>query len=135
MARIPLVCRVCGRDFVAPRFDAKTCSSTCRQRLRRGGDLAYLAGLGKRQQRAERKLHEAWDALKVAHRNDVAAERAERRKLREQKAEEKKQRFLDETIGRFHREQRAAGGKKRQRQVQLLFAKERRIRPGSATSA
>jgi hypothetical protein len=86
--RVPLVCRVCGIEFTAPRFDAKTCSSTCRTRLRRGGDLAYLndPSLGKRVQRTAREMHAAYDALRAAHRASVAATRAaraERRKLRE----------------------------------------------------
>jgi hypothetical protein len=72
--RIPIVCRVCGRDFVAARFDALTCTDTCRQRLRRGGELAYLAGLGKKQQRLERNLHDSY----AKKRQSMAKTRSER---------------------------------------------------------
>jgi hypothetical protein len=133
MARRLLVCRVCGREFVAPRFDAKTCTPTCRQRLRRGGDLGYLAGLGKRQQRAERKMHAAYDEAKATYRELVIANRAaraERRKLRQQKAEEERQRLLDQIVGAAYRETQ----QKQRQQAQLggvagvlkLFTNERR---------
>jgi len=39
-------CRVCGEPFMARRFDALTCTSTCWARKARGhDDLAYLANL------------------------------------------------------------------------------------------
>jgi len=47
-------CRVCGVGFATSRYDAKTCTSTCRQRLHRGGDLAYLAALKSHERRAHR---------------------------------------------------------------------------------
>jgi hypothetical protein len=134
MARIPLVCRVCGRDFVAPRFDAKTCTPTCRQRLRRGGDLAYLAGLGKRQQRAERKMHADWDGTKVEHRDYVAATRAGRRQLRELKAKEEHERLLNQIVGAAYRKVKEREHRREHRErvgiavagVLKLFAEQRR---------
>ena len=131
--RVSLVCRVCGRDFIAPRFDAKTCSSTCRQRLRRGGDLAYLAGLSKKQQRLERNVHDSYEALKVAHKEQVAATRDVRetkRKLRECKADQKRERFLDEITGRIYRHEQEAkrrqGGRATVAGYIKLFVHERR---------
>jgi hypothetical protein len=50
-------CRVCGRQFRSRRFDALTCTSTCRQRLKRGQAFAYLGGLD-----VERRVHETHDA-------------------------------------------------------------------------
>jgi hypothetical protein len=45
-------CRVCGQQFQPVRFDALTCSTTCRIRKSRGFDLAYpghhAAGSGPR---------------------------------------------------------------------------------------
>jgi predicted nucleic acid-binding Zn ribbon protein len=41
----PRFCRVCGQQFRPVRFDALTCSTTCRMRKTRGADLAYLATL------------------------------------------------------------------------------------------
>jgi hypothetical protein len=133
--RRQLVCRVCGLEFTAARFDAKTCTDTCRSRLRRGGDLAYLddPALSRKEKRAGRAMHAAYDDTKAAHRKLVEATRAardERRKLREQKKEQERQRFLDEVTGRIYRQQQ----EDRQRQGQLstvagcikLFAKERR---------
>ena len=39
-------CRVCGEPFMARRFDALTCTSTCWARKARDhDDLAYLANL------------------------------------------------------------------------------------------
>jgi hypothetical protein len=75
-------CRVCGLRFRSRRFDAITCSSTCRQRLRRGQAFAYLEGLPKGQQKAERKRHAALDKLIAEHRarmKIVRARRAEKR--------------------------------------------------------
>lgn len=31
-----LTCKACGKEFEAKRSDAKTCSPTCRQQLKRG---------------------------------------------------------------------------------------------------
>jgi hypothetical protein len=47
--------------------------TTCRQRLRRGQDLAYLNGLPERQQQVEREMHAANVRLTAAHRNVGAA--------------------------------------------------------------
>jgi hypothetical protein len=104
--KVSLVCRVCGIDFTAPRFDARTCSSTCRSRLRRGGDLAYLSGLSKREQRKAREIHAAYDKAKAAHRKYVVAAREAReasRKVREREAEEKHQLLLDQIVGAAYR--------------------------------
>jgi hypothetical protein len=90
--RVPLVCHVCGRHFTASRFDARTCTSTCRQRLRRGQEFAYLAGLTKRQQRAGREMHAAYDKLKAPRKDHVA----DTRKAREAKREARRQRAEQE---------------------------------------
>src|SRR5690242_3271342 len=55
------------------RFDAVTCSETCRQRLHRGGDLAYLADLTPKEQRIHRDLHAALDASREAEKKARAA--------------------------------------------------------------
>jgi hypothetical protein len=89
-----LLCHVCGRNFTASRFDARTCTSTCRQRLRRGQEFAYLAGLTKRQQHAGRKMHAVYDELKAARKDHVAA----RRKAREAKREAVRQQERERTI-------------------------------------
>ena len=74
-------CRVCGLAFRSRRFDAITCSSTCRQRLRRGQALAYLAGLSKAMQTAERKKHAALDG-------EIAERRGRTRKKQRAEPEE-----------------------------------------------
>jgi hypothetical protein len=78
-------CRVCGLSFRSRRLDAITCSSTCRQRLRRGQAFAYLEGLNKSQQKAERKRHEALDKLIAAHRDRMRLVRARRAEKRAKK--------------------------------------------------
>jgi hypothetical protein len=117
MKKVPRVCRVCGINFTAPRFDAKTCSSTCRSRLRRGGDLAYLnhPDLPRGYKRTHRKMHAAYDAAKAAHRKAVTATRKVReedrklkQKLKQQKADEERERLLDEITGHIYRQQQAA---------------------------
>jgi hypothetical protein len=55
-------CRVCGQPFRPVRFDAVTCSTTCRMRKGRGLDLAYLTTLPPDQVRARRFVHETLDA-------------------------------------------------------------------------
>jgi hypothetical protein len=54
-------CRVCGQKFSPVRYDALTCSTTCRIRKSRHPDLdlAYLDTLPPDQARARRMLHEA----------------------------------------------------------------------------
>jgi hypothetical protein len=63
-----IVCRVCGRKFNATRVDATCCSGRCRQRLRRGGEFAYLKGLTKARQHQERERHAGYDEQMVEHR-------------------------------------------------------------------
>jgi hypothetical protein len=110
------ICRVCGRWFASSRADAMTCTDTCRSRLRRGGDLAYLSGLSRREQRAHRKLHALSDAARAAHKEHVVAVREAReakREVREQEAEEARERLLNEIVGarlrETEREQRLTG--------------------------
>jgi hypothetical protein len=69
----PIPCRVCGLEFASSRFDAVTCSATCRQRLHRGGGLAYLADLPPEEQRLHRDLHNALDASREAEKKAIAA--------------------------------------------------------------
>ena len=73
MSHEPIPCRVCGLEFTPSRFDAITCSSTCRQRLRRGNALAYLADLSPEEQRIHRDLHAALDASREAVKKALAA--------------------------------------------------------------
>jgi hypothetical protein len=103
--RVLLFCRVCGRNFTASRFDAHTCTSACRQRLRRGQEFAYLAGLTKRQQRAGREMHAAFDKLKAAHKNHAAATRKARkakREARRQQAEQERERAIAELTSKIN---------------------------------
>jgi hypothetical protein len=131
--RIPMTCRLCGMEFTAHRFDAKTCSSTCRQRLRRGGDLAYLSTLGKRQQRLQREVHETYDAWIIAYKASVAATqkvREEKRKLKQLKAAPKAERFFNEVIGaayrKVEREQAMTAALRIVAAYLKLFVKQRR---------
>src|SRR2546423_15628894 len=55
--RRPRPCRVCGTVFRPERWDALTCSDTCRSRRMRGQDLAYVANLPEAQQTKHRELH------------------------------------------------------------------------------
>jgi hypothetical protein len=96
-----LVCHVCGRNFTASRFDARTCTSTCRQRLRRGQGFAYLAGLTKRQQRAGREMHAAFDELKAAHKDHVAATRKAREAEREARCQQERERTIAELASKI----------------------------------
>jgi hypothetical protein len=65
------VCAVCGSP--PARWGATTCSSTCRQRKRRGGDLAYIAGLPNREQERAREYHKVMDAVRAEYRQAVQA--------------------------------------------------------------
>jgi hypothetical protein len=78
-------CRVCGLRFRSRRIDAITCSSTCRQRLKRGQAFAYLEGEDRRLQKAERKRHEALDEQIAAHRDRMRLVRARRAEKRAKK--------------------------------------------------
>jgi hypothetical protein len=62
-------CRVCGEPFQAKRFDALTCTSTCRMRRHRGQDLVYLDTMPAALAGARRFVHEA-------HRGAIATARA-----------------------------------------------------------
>jgi hypothetical protein len=55
--RQPRPCRVCGTVFRPERWDALTCSSTCRSRRARGHDLQYLAGLSEAALDQHRRQH------------------------------------------------------------------------------
>jgi hypothetical protein len=75
-------CRVCGEPFMARRFDALTCTSTCWMRKARGYDLAYLATLPDYLVEARRFLHEAdLDAIATARAAAKREGRAQRREL------------------------------------------------------
>ena len=94
-----VTCRVCTQEFASPRCDAITCTDTCRQRLKRGQAFAYLAGLSKAEQRAQRRYHEARDASIAAHKQAVAATRRvrdlKRARLQEQERERQEQAARD----------------------------------------
>ena len=97
------VCRVCGMDFVSPRCDAITCTDTCRQRLKRGQALAYLATLSKSEQRVFRRYHVARDATIAAHKAAVAATRQHRdlgRAHQRRESERERERLVAEIVGR-----------------------------------
>jgi hypothetical protein len=84
--RFPQPCRVCGQRFTPKRFDALTCTSTCRQRLRRGGDGEYLKALSGEDLEFAQEHHETVRAilpkLKQARAN-VREERDARREYLE----------------------------------------------------
>ncbi len=85
-------CRVCGLSFRSRRFDAITCSSTCRQRFKRGHAFAYLEGMTNRKQKSERERHAALDEHIVARRDwtkIVRSERAEKRAKQERERQQK----------------------------------------------
>ena len=77
----PRYCRVCGQQFRPVRFDALTCSTTCRMRKTRGADLAYLATLPPDQAGARRMLHDTID-FEIATARDVGASQREGRDMR-----------------------------------------------------
>jgi hypothetical protein len=135
-------CRVCGIDFPAARFDAQTCSDTCRSRRARGGDLAYLNDptLGRKRKRLALASHEANDVFAAAHREYVAATRKVRelgRERRQRQAAEERQRLVDQMIGAGVREAQAKAGRQRQRGAAALklFAQERRDLDAAAIAA
>jgi hypothetical protein len=74
-------CRVCGQPFRPVRFDALTCSGTCRMRKSRGADLAYLTTLPPDQARARRMIHDAVE-FEIATARDVGAAQREGRRAR-----------------------------------------------------
>jgi len=75
-------CRVCGQSFCPVRFDALTCSDTCRRRKSRGADLAYLASLPPDQARARRMVHDADESTIFIARMAGASRREGRRERR-----------------------------------------------------
>jgi SLT domain-containing protein len=125
-----LICRVCGMTFTAPRWDARTCSTTCRSRLHRGGDLAYLAGLTAKQQRLERIMHDTRTEWIATYREAAVANREARRARRQQQIEQRNADFLAMAVGRAV----IAEQKRRQEQGTLatvagilqVFVRERR---------
>jgi hypothetical protein len=97
MAMKSRFCRVCGEPFQAKRFDALTCTSTCRMRKARGADLAYLESMPAAQAGARRFVHEAdLDAITTAR--AVAASKREGRRQR-QKLPKLKSRIRTVTAG------------------------------------
>jgi hypothetical protein len=133
MAKISMVCRVCGLEFTAPRYNAVTCTDTCRQRLWRGQAFAYLDGLSPARKRAERKRHARWDELVAAHKRELAEARTRaelRRELRQQRAEQERERFIAETVGRAYLADQNRNRELRELDtvagILKLFAQERR---------
>ena len=136
-------CRVCGETFRPVRFDAITCTDTCRKRLQRGGAFAYLADLSPMERRAERKRHALHDQT-IDSTRKVMAERRERLRLdpnrplrvqkRQQAAERKR---VAEEVARQQRRARAKLDMEQQRPRNdnlgmvvvgaiMLFVKQRR---------
>jgi hypothetical protein len=66
-----IVCRVCGRDFYAVRFDAL-------KRLSRGDALGYMRELSKRERAKERKWHQRADYQRKVLQQEAADVRRER---------------------------------------------------------
>jgi len=97
---------VCGQFFTPVRLDAVTCSSTCRQRRHRGGDLAYLAGLISWEQREQRQWHDAVAADIQTHKDEKAA----MLKRREANRQRRQERLLIEALGRAELEKLRASG-------------------------
>jgi hypothetical protein len=136
-------CRVCGETFRPVRFDAITCTDTCRKRLQRGGAFAYLADLSPMERRAERKRHALHDQT-IDSTRKVMAERRERLRLdpnrplrvqKRQKAAERKR--VAEEVARQQRRARAKLDMEQQRPRNdnlgmvvvgaiMLFVKQRR---------
>ena len=96
------VCRVCGMEFTSPRCDAITCTDTCRQRLKRGQALAYLAALSKSEQHIWRRYHKTRDASLAAQKEWIAARRNYRDLKREQR---QKQTDREQAMRELMREQ------------------------------
>ena len=71
----------CGQSFATARTNAKTCTSTCRQRLRHGAEFAYLARLGKYARSKERAYHRSRDLNLQFARDIVAAGRNRREQM------------------------------------------------------
>jgi hypothetical protein len=88
-------CRVCGIRFPVIRGDAKTCSSTCRSRLRRGHAFAYFAGLSAKERAAERAYHDASDLVLVT----VKEAKTAREAVRELNREARRKRMLIQVLG------------------------------------
>jgi len=83
-----------------------TCSSRCRQRRHRGGDLAYLAGLISWEQREQRQWHDAVAADIQTHKDEKAA----MLKRREANRQRRQERLLIEALGRAELEKLRASG-------------------------
>lgn len=127
------ICRVCGLTFPSSRADAITCTDTCRQRLRRGGAFAYLAGLSPALRRAHRKHHDANDAALAAHRTATAAWRKLRdlkRARRQARADRERERMVAEIAGRAYLTQQKKKHEQRMSAtvagILTLFAQQRR---------
>jgi hypothetical protein len=73
-----IACRVCGTEFKPRRSDAVTCSARCRQRLRRGHALDYIAGLPLEERRAARDGQAARQQQREQMRRRSALERDQR---------------------------------------------------------
>ena len=95
--RINLVatCRVCGNRFPVVRGDAKTCSSTCRSRLRRDQAFAYLERLSAKERKAEMAYHDAHDRVVAA----VKEAKTAREKVRELNRAARRKRTLIQVLG------------------------------------
>jgi hypothetical protein len=96
--RLPIACRVCGLRFTPKRFDAVTCSSTCRQRLHRGGDAAFVADLPRAERAPMRRWLKASAMQRAVLRNASASERRERAAKREHRHEEAMRELVRELI-------------------------------------
>jgi hypothetical protein len=113
------VCRVCGLEFRSRRFDAITCSSTCRQRLKRGQAFAYLDGLPKHQRKTERHYHAAHGERIATHRHWLEIVRSRRAEKRTAKQERQHQQMLTEIYADVTRRQLQKEAEERQRKLEI----------------
>jgi hypothetical protein len=115
-------CRVCGMRFMPSRRDQITCSSTCRQRLRRGGAFAYLADLSPRERVRERRDHAALDRDLADLRQEDRTLRAEARQRRQQRREAKRRDQLALVLGRVQLQQQEQQQERQHRHLLMSVA-------------
>jgi hypothetical protein len=126
-------CRVCGYEFRSRRFDAITCGATCRQRLKRGHGFAYLKGMSRRRQTAERMNHAAGDQFIEEQRQHRASVRDERAARKAKRQERQREQLLIEAYAGMARDKMWRKQQEARRRVEMgvvgalkLFAQQRR---------
>jgi hypothetical protein len=125
--------------FMPSRRDQITCSSTCRQRLRRGGAFAYLADLPLRERKVERRYHAALDRDIADLRQENRTLRSEAHQRRQQRDEAKRRDQLALVLGRVQLQQQERQQERQHRRllgsvaacVCLLAKQDREIAPAA----